>query len=455
MSVGARTVVLRTALLALAMSGTGCAYLSTYTRKVDLEQNSYALDIKQRVVFSKKSIFGRRIICAEPSPDALAVIGASFGASAANVIAQDSRKAAEARDVSESQAQDASSSRTANQALNVTSALAEQGAFVGLRTQSIQLLRDAMYRLCEGYAADAIHPEEFTAMQRRYQSTMMGLLAIEQLTRPVVAQQIVLATTSGGQAGLSPGDEAYKKAQERYELKLAAEAQASAALEEATGSEAAARKQLQENRVKAAAARDKAKKETDGDAAAKEAAANAAAKTLDEALPALETLLEDAQRSVRNARRDAEIATKLRRDAEADLSQAKSRSSTYASGSSKIGEPQDASALITAELTKGVVKIVKEINKSYLRDGCFALLAELANPERQKILEILEADDANTKKAKIAAQELRKQVLSSCATYLELEESEKMKDLKKQNERQENKSSQTPPKAQTIQPSPG
>ena len=54
--------------------------LTNYTRAVDLQGGSIAIDVKQRVVFSQaRQKTGETIVCAEPSPDALTVIGASGG----------------------------------------------------------------------------------------------------------------------------------------------------------------------------------------------------------------------------------------------------------------------------------------------------------------------------------------------------------------------------------------
>lgn len=138
-----------------------------------------SVDAKQRViVFSKPATAdGYAITCAEPSPDALSALssGAGFGAQYAKVLA------------------------------NIAVSQAESAASIGLRTQSIQLLRDGMYRLCEAYAARAIDATEFNRQQRRYQNLMLSLLAIEQLTGAVVPRQVGLG---GGDAFASVGDKA-------------------------------------------------------------------------------------------------------------------------------------------------------------------------------------------------------------------------------------------------------
>jgi hypothetical protein len=140
--------------------------------------DSLSIDAKQRVVYTVTKKYKDNVewkaICAEPSPDALSALSASLGVDAA----------------------------VASKALGVAFSSQEAAASIGLRTQTIQTLRDAMYRLCEGYASGAIDDIGFARLQRRYQAIMLGLLSIEQLTGAVVANQAVLsgsATTRLGQ----------------------------------------------------------------------------------------------------------------------------------------------------------------------------------------------------------------------------------------------------------------
>jgi hypothetical protein len=60
-----------------------------------------------------------------------------------------------------------------------------------------------MYRLCEGYAAGALDDVGFARLQRRYQAIMLGLLAIEQLTGPIVASQVVMQGSASTRMGQS------------------------------------------------------------------------------------------------------------------------------------------------------------------------------------------------------------------------------------------------------------
>jgi hypothetical protein len=112
--------------------------------------------------------------CAETSPDAMAAFSSGFGAGASY------------KDQASAQ---------------VASAISEQAASIGLRTQSITLLRDAAYRLCEGFLNGAMTSDEFNMSQRRFQNIMVADLAIEQLTgyaRPTI---VVLGGTASSGAG--------------------------------------------------------------------------------------------------------------------------------------------------------------------------------------------------------------------------------------------------------------
>ncbi len=99
------------------------------------------VDIKQRAVLVGKLRTGEGqsakdvlAYCAEPSPDALSAFSAELSA-------------------------DAKYKQTVEAALAF--AQREASSFVGLRTQTIQLLRDGMYRLCEGYLSGALTKADF------------------------------------------------------------------------------------------------------------------------------------------------------------------------------------------------------------------------------------------------------------------------------------------------------
>jgi hypothetical protein len=165
----------------------GCADWDTYNNKVGIgseRTHEVFVDAKQRAVitvpatattytYDGKGVAKTRVdtvlrVCAEPSPDALSALALSASGSAdvqgkANVMAGISA--------------------------------AESAASIGLRTQSIQLMRDAGYRLCEAAASGLLSSFQFETLERRYQSAMVAILAIEQLTGTVKAQQVSLANS--------------------------------------------------------------------------------------------------------------------------------------------------------------------------------------------------------------------------------------------------------------------
>lgn len=145
---------------------TGCAQFDTAFRTYDNKSHSVMVDVKQRAIISGGQA-DLPIICAEPSPDAMAAYALEMAASL----------------------------KTPQQITGQISASGQEGAaYVGLRTQSIQLLRDSLYRLCEGYMNGAISGARFDLLARRYQKNMVALLAIEQLTGTVKAPPVTINT---------------------------------------------------------------------------------------------------------------------------------------------------------------------------------------------------------------------------------------------------------------------
>ena len=117
-------------------------------------------------------------ICAEPSPDALAAFSGSFAGSLSGQAAQGG-----------------------GGAVNLATALAAQAAAFGLRTQSITLLRDNAFRLCEGHLNRSLDSRQFETLHRRLQNIMVASLAIEQLTgyaRPTIATVGANASANAG-----------------------------------------------------------------------------------------------------------------------------------------------------------------------------------------------------------------------------------------------------------------
>lgn len=156
----------------------GCARLTSIHRTTSIPGGmSISVDAKQRFVFAGKQHKSDLMrICAEPSPDAIQALSAAADGSLAykEVTAK------------------------------LAGSLAESVGYIGLRTQSIQLLRDAYYRLCESYVSGALSGPAYLRELDRYRRSMITLLAIEQLTRPLQVPPIIIGTSS--EAGTTAKD---------------------------------------------------------------------------------------------------------------------------------------------------------------------------------------------------------------------------------------------------------
>ena len=162
------------AIVAFAFVLSSCAY----TRNIapwslwpgdwgkDASDNPTALimDIKERGIYTRKvkqkDEGERMVLCAEPSPDALSATSGAGNAGYGGAT------------------------------LGVQ--VATTAAYVGLRTQTIQLLRDAMYRLCEATLNEQISKGQYMELFKALEDDMITLLAIEQLTGAVRAPPVVI-----------------------------------------------------------------------------------------------------------------------------------------------------------------------------------------------------------------------------------------------------------------------
>jgi hypothetical protein len=182
------------AILGLTITLTGCANLMSVHRTTDFSNgNSSFVDIKQRGVFTNahfdKTNNAKTVICAEPSPDALSAYSADISAKL--------------------------SSNSSN-SLAYAQGLREGAVFTGIRSQTIQLLRDSRYRDCEAYMNGALSEGEYGLAVRRHQRLTIALMAIEQLL--ATGTQPTISIGSTGRA--STGDDKNLKAKQ---LELATE----------------------------------------------------------------------------------------------------------------------------------------------------------------------------------------------------------------------------------------
>lgn len=87
-------------------------------------------------------------------------------------------------------------------AVSLAQAIQGSAGSIGLRTQSITLMRDALYRVCEAYANGGIGTPQIMTLLAKSQDVTAVILAVEQLTGAVAANQVILTgTASAGASG--------------------------------------------------------------------------------------------------------------------------------------------------------------------------------------------------------------------------------------------------------------
>ena len=155
-----------------------CANLSTINRQTlfaDVGEHGnhpgqvVHLDVQQRLFITNE--MGR--FCAEPSPDAMASFAAALSASGGS---------------------------PSNEAISAALTAGSQSSSIGLRTQSITLLRDTLYRMCEAYNNGKLTDSQVMTLLGRSQDLTAVILAVEQLTGTVSASQSALTTTASADA---------------------------------------------------------------------------------------------------------------------------------------------------------------------------------------------------------------------------------------------------------------
>ena len=150
----------------LLLSLGGCA--NYIFRSFDIDSGeSLSLDAKQRLVLAtyKGGKSGnRKIVCAEPSPDAFSATSASAAASTAFTFPT---------------LLPGGGQGTTSGSGGIAAATSESAASIGLRTQTIQLLRDGLYRACEAYMNGAIDQHQYNIILLNIDKLMVTLLGID------------------------------------------------------------------------------------------------------------------------------------------------------------------------------------------------------------------------------------------------------------------------------------
>lgn len=184
--------------------------------------NSATLDIKTRAIISndltrktlikdsqglttQEKIEKLNRICAEPSPDAMTAYAAQL-AGEYDVAGQSS--------------------------VGLAGSYQGSAAFVGMRSQTIQLLRDQLYRLCEANMNGWLTPSHYEMLLSRNQRYTLALMAIENLAQTTQVPVVTLTSNSTAElyANLKDSQEALDKAnKEKSDIEKIAESDRSEA----------------------------------------------------------------------------------------------------------------------------------------------------------------------------------------------------------------------------------
>jgi hypothetical protein len=351
----------------------GCANSQSIYRTVELGSETagqaIAIDAKQRVIFSSprpqknstdatgNANADKKVVvyCPEPSPDALSAYSSS--GSLTNFL----------------QAATPSGQSVKDQ-LQAAFAKGEAAASIGLRTQSIQLLRDQMFWDCIAYMNDAVTPDQFNALQRRSQNFTLGILAIEQLTEVVKAEAVALSTASSAATGandltnektvLTNAQKNQDEAQTRLEA-------SKTALDNAN-EEVKAQTKKRDDAIKAMK---NVPKDADDDAKTK---AKTNLETEEKTLDSMKITAETKKIDYRDRVVQLETAQKQVTDAQDSLIAAQLRVRASASGSARV-EPSERSRLpVTNEVATAVENIVRVVlNESGRIEACLPLMTEI------------------------------------------------------------------------------
>lgn len=166
-----RSVFIAATLMCFAPLG-GCANYIFETFNTDTRGDSISMDAKQRVLLVTHEggkTRDRKIVCAEPSPDAYSVSAASASGSIAYSVP------------GAPGANGAAGTPGTQGGGGLSGGRNETGASLAMRTQTVQLLRDGLYRACEAYMNGAIDQFQYNVLlvnMDRLMTTLMGIDAI-------------------------------------------------------------------------------------------------------------------------------------------------------------------------------------------------------------------------------------------------------------------------------------
>ena len=317
--------------------------MNTISRSTSLpgEREAVHLDIHQRAIIATADKY-----CAEPSPDGLAAYAAAIGLSVG---------------------------KPASSAGSLTNSGSSSAASVGLRTQSITLMRDLMYRICEASANESIGQANVAVLLGQSQDLATVILAIEQLTGPVAASQAALIASAQ-----SSSTATIAASVKQLELLIEALERANEKLEEVKIEKAGKEQEIKTAETKIEEATDlltQAEKDDNQDSVDTYKdmikSLNGELKVLKEELAELELREESQQEIVDDAK---ETRAKLVEAQAASLASGTTRTSGRNAFDS-LSPANKLAAEASTKIAETVEEIVKHaLNKPYLNEACISVI---------------------------------------------------------------------------------
>ncbi|MCX7290341.1 hypothetical protein [Janthinobacterium sp.] len=323
----------------LLMGGTvllllsACANLHTINRTTELPLNGKAihLDAPQRLVYA--DALGHT--CAEPTPDALQAYISAAGAGV----------------------------NSGQNAASISTALSANATSVGLHSQSITLMREHLFRICEYAQNKSINAADTMLLMERSQDLTMGVLAIEQLTGAVVARQTAL--TGQGQSAASAGVLATQAQLDKAEERLAEREGDLDDVRDARIAQASASEQAQQALLDAAKADPK---KTAAEIKTLQDAASSAQLKLSQ----LDARLAAAQQAVDKAESERDALDKKLNAAVADSNASTAGTAQFSGGRGR----SNVSPATARHLARASVDIVKAVlEKGHMTDNCINFMS--------------------------------------------------------------------------------
>ena len=166
----------------------GCSNYIFRTFDID-NGGSLSVDARQRMVLVTHKggkTRDRMIVCTEPSPDAFTAQAASGQASANVNIASPTQGGGQSQQSASGSGSFASS---------------EAAASLAMRTQTVQLLRDSMFRACEAYMNGAIDQHQYNVVLLNIDRLMVTLMGVDAIGGTATVPAVTIGAGTDGKAG--------------------------------------------------------------------------------------------------------------------------------------------------------------------------------------------------------------------------------------------------------------